>query len=217
MATVSSSTPDAAPSSSVLSTNNDGAVDFSYRDGLLTRGTFAIKDEDIITVTKDDGSGSIGYKIFSLAPADEGGEGEKQPFELHTTDAATLPNEFLERWLFKALPPQLQEGNDIHVLISTLSGTGLSPSFFSEVLHHLLRALGLPDTSYNVVRTKSAESVKEFAGETLLVAANEGRKQTVVMLSGDGGMVDVINGLLETGSRSEYTAHTLLCHPALTL
>jgi hypothetical protein len=54
------------------------------------------------------------------------------------------------------------------------------------------------------VRTSSAESVVEFARSTLLVAANQGRKQTVLMLSGDGGMVDTINGLLESGHQSRY-------------
>jgi hypothetical protein len=174
----------------------DEPVHFSYRNGALAWASSSLKDEDIITVTR---ASNIEHTIFSLAPADD-----KKPFELRTTNATTLPQAFLDKHLFQALPSHLQPDNNIHVLISTLSGTGLSPEFFDEVLHPILRAIGLVDSQYHVVRTSSAESVVEFARSTLLVAANQGRKQTVVMLSGDGGMVDTINGLLEGGHRSRY-------------
>jgi diacylglycerol kinase family enzyme len=176
---------------------DDEPVHLSYRDGVLSWGSSKLRDADIITVTKIEDN--VGHTIFSLIPE----PGEK-PFELRTTNATLLPEDFLEQFLFKALPSHLQSGNDIHVLISTLSGTGLAPAFFDEVLHPVLRAIGLPDSRYSVTRTKSAESVKEFARSTLLVAANRGQKQTVLMLSGDGGMVDTINGLMERGQRSRY-------------
>jgi diacylglycerol kinase family enzyme len=184
------------------STTNYGHVDdepvhLSYQNGTLAWASSKLRDEDIITVTNAEGS--VGHTIFSLDPD----PGDK-PFELRTTNTTLLPQAFLDRYLFEALPSHLQPGNDIHVLISTLSGTGLSPAFFDEILHPLLRAIGLADSRYSVTRTNSAESVKEFARSSLLVAANRGQKQTVLMLSGDGGMVDTINGLLESRKRSRY-------------
>jgi hypothetical protein len=174
----------------------DEPVHFSYCNGALAWSSSSLNDEDIITVTR---TGSIDHTIFSLAPPDD-----EKPFELRTTNATTLPQAFLDKHLFQALPSCLQPDNDIHILISTLSGTGLSPAFFDEVLHPLLRAIGLADSIYSIVRTSSAESVVEFARATLLVTASKGRKQTLLMLSGDGGMVDTINGLLESGQRSRY-------------
>ncbi|KAF4627572.1 hypothetical protein G7Y89_g10582 [Cudoniella acicularis] len=127
---------------------------------------------------------NIGHTIFSLLPADPE---SKKPFEIRTT---TL------RFCHKT------------------SLTSLSPNFFDEVLHPVLKAIGLADSTYNVVRTKSAESAMDFARSTLLVAANEGKKQTVLMLSGDGGVVDMINGLLESGGRSKnYTPPILFQLP----
>ncbi|TVY21193.1 Sphingosine kinase 1 [Lachnellula arida] len=168
-----------------------------YREGSLTWAKSTLKDEDIITVTKDVGNE---YTIFSLAPADPDGKGRL--YELRTTFATLLPQAFLDKHLFRTLPQHLLPPNTLHVLISTLSGTGLAPEFFDEVLHPLLKAVGLADPSYIVLRTKSTESVKEFAKSSLLAGANAGSKQTVLMLSGDGGMVDTINGLLEEESRS---------------
>jgi len=183
------------------STTNYGHVDdepvhLSYSNGILAWGSSKLRDEDIITVTNV--GGGLGHTIFSMVP-------DAKPFELRTTNATLLPEAFLDRYLLKHLPAYLQTEH-IHILISTLSGTGLSPAFFDEVLHPLLRAVGLADLRYSVIRTNSAESVKEFARSTLLVAANRGEKQTALMLSGDGGMVDTINGLLENGDRSRYVS-----------
>lgn len=184
---------------------DDAHSTYIYRDGALTWGTSTLKDGDIVTVTKDGDA----YTVFSLAPADPDATGRS--FELRTTHATTLPKEFLDKYIFQTLPNYLLSPNTLHVLISTLSGTGLAPQFFDEVLHPLLKAIGLADEDYVVLRTTSTESVKEFAQSLLLLEANAGSRQTVLMLSGDGGMVDTINGLLEEGPRSRYLKHALPC------
>jgi hypothetical protein len=210
MAAPSSSSDGTYPSSdsdTESSTTNYGhvgeePVHFAYRDGALTWGKGALKDEDIITVVGVEGEG---YSIFSLAPVDP--ETKGRPFELRTTTAIVLPQAFLDQYLFRALPEHLRSPNTLYVLISTLSGTGLAPEFFDDVLHPLLKEAGLADSDYVVSRTKTTESVKEFAKSALLSKANDGIKQTVLMLSGDGGMVDTINGLLEEGSRTKYSSN----------
>lgn len=192
-------------SSTESSTTNYGHVDdepahFIYRDGALSLGSSKLLDENIICVTGQIDSNTA-HTIFSLSPVEEGSQ---NPFELRTTRTTLLPQDFFERHLFKSLPAYLRSDNEIHVLISTLSGTGLAPAFFDEILHPVLIAIGLADSQYSVLRTKDTESVIEFARATLLPLANDGKKQTVLMLSGDGGMVDTVNGLLEDGKRAEY-------------
>jgi hypothetical protein len=185
----------------------------SYNDGVLAWNGAQLKDEDIITATRtksNEGTLEAGYTIWSLEPLDASKPAPPTPFKLGTTSASTLPKPFLDKHLFQGLSAHLNhEANSIHILISTLSGTGLAPQFFDEILKPLLHAIGLKESDYSVVRTKSAESVKEFAQSQLLVRANAGKKQTVLMLSGDGGIVDTINGLLETGDRSKYISNLL--------
>lgn len=183
-------------------TTHEESVEFKYNDGILKGESVEIKDEDVITVTSIRLSKQR-YTILSLVPslpADQ--ETKPRPFELQTTKAKSLPEEFLKKHQFQGLPSHLGPSSHLPILISTVSGTGLAQRFFDEILHPVLEAIGLSEPQYEVIQTKSVESIKEFAKSSLLRAANEGRSQTVVLLSGDGGVVDIINGLLEKGKRS---------------
>ncbi|KAH7386420.1 ATP-NAD kinase-like domain-containing protein [Cadophora sp. MPI-SDFR-AT-0126] len=193
---------------------DEAPSDFSYADGTLKWDSTEIRDDDVITVINALG-GTAEYTIFSLEPEkgeqksdgkDEGETKSKSTFKLRTTNAMILPQEFLDKFQFQGLPSYLQSAKDVHVLISTMSGTGLAAAFFDEVLHPLLRAVGFADSKYTVVKTKSADSVKDFAQFNLVDSANGGKQQVVILLSGDGGIVDTINTLLEGKERSStYT------------
>ena len=156
----------------------------TYSRGILSWAGNTIKDEDLITVIE----GGSGYQVLSL----------KGEIELQNTPASILPKEFLDQWLYGGLPSFLE--GDVYVLVSVRSGTGLAMKFL-EVLLPVLEAIGVPEARRIVMPTKNAESVKEFVKGTLLPAANEGTEQTVLMLSGDGGIVDSINCLAD---RSKY-------------
>jgi diacylglycerol kinase family enzyme len=187
---------------------------YSYNDGILAWDGEQLKDDDIIIVIRTKSAevnAVVGYTIYSLEPANASEPSPPTPFKLKTTTASNLPELFLDKHIFKGLPAHLKhDTNRLNVLISTLSGTGLSPQFFDEVLEPLLGAVGLKSSDYNVTRTQSTESVGEFALSELLIRANNGKKQSVLMLSGDGGMVDTINGLLESGERSRYVFNFIL-------
>jgi len=215
------SPPSSSDSDTESSTTNyghiaDEAAHVKYDNGQLSWSGGVLRDEDIIAVTKVEGN-NIGHTIWSLAQVEVPSESnpKPRPFELRTTSATNLPENFLEKFLLKSLPSYLDAESDVYVLISTLSGTGLAPAFFDEILQPLLSSIGLKESRYHVVRTSSAESVSEFARSVLLVGANNNKKQTVVMLSGDGGIVDTINGILGSGDRSKfaipYTYGLILC------
>jgi hypothetical protein len=111
----------------------------------------------------------------------------------------------LTKHLLPNVPQHLNKStNKLYVLISKLAGTGLAPSFFDVVLQPILLALGFNEEDYSIIRTRTTQSVIDFARSVLLETANGGGRQTVMMLSGDGGLVDTINGLLESNSRSRY-------------
>jgi hypothetical protein len=204
----SSSSPEAPAShssgNSITMKHIADASHVTYQNAQLTWNGGKLGDQDIIMVTSID-SGENGHIIWSLAPTDNASSSKQTHFELQSTSATSLPLDFLERYLFNSLPDPLgPETHSIHVIISTRSGTGLALDFFNELLHPVLRAIGLAESRYNIVQTENAESVKEFARSILLDNANKGRKQTVLMLSGDGGIVDSINGLLESGDQPRY-------------
>ncbi|KAH8587606.1 ATP-NAD kinase-like domain-containing protein [Bisporella sp. PMI_857] len=101
----------------------------------------------------------------------------------------------------------------LYILISTLSGTQLAAEFCSSILRPVLQAIGLGQGSYTLVQTSSADSVKEFARDVLYTNATEGHAQTVIMLSGDGGTVDILNQLYTTNGQSRGSSYVmpLLC------
>lgn len=56
----------------------------------------------------------------------------------------------------------------------------------------MLAELGLRD-SYQVHMTTSEKSIMELAESTFLPEANSGIPQTIILLSGDGAVVDLVN------------------------
>ena len=110
--------------------------------------------------------------------------------------------EHLEKYVYTHAdrPAYLEEGT-IWVVVSILSGTGLAAEFkrrvLSKLLYNLLGIYRLRDRKVvlKVMRTRSTESIGDFARNFLLPAAVDGKKQTVILLSGDGGLVDIINSL----------------------
>jgi hypothetical protein len=189
----------------------DGQPQFSYADEILTTSTgFQLHDGHIVAVVKahrDEGC----FKILSLkevqAEEETSEETKSRLFELHVTKANSLPGNFLEKHYIKSLPNHLELANELQVLISTLSGTRLASEFYDEVLRPVLQNLSFEESQYTVVRTESAHTILNLAKSALAENANDGKKQTVVVLSGDGGVVDIINGLLESGERSRYDLH----------
>jgi hypothetical protein len=200
---------------------SDGLSQFSYSDGVLTTSTGQqLHDVDVIAVVDIEGNGD-GYKVLSFAPpeaeAETGQETKPRPFELVVTQANSLPGDFLEKHHMKGLPTHLEPSHELRVIVSTLSGTGLANGFYDEVLGAILQTLSINESRYTVVQTEHTQSILNLAETILAGNANEGKEQTVIVLSGDGGVVDIINGLLESGDRSRYglraykKSTTLIC------
>jgi diacylglycerol kinase family enzyme len=88
------------------------------------------------------------------------------------------------------LPPHLK--NEIHVIVSTLSGTGKAPSYYHDTLLPFLESWNLPHIKHE---TESTKTITNLAKSTFLPQAACGIKQTIILLSGDGGVVDLVNTL----------------------
>jgi diacylglycerol kinase family enzyme len=93
----------------------------------------------------------------------------------------------------------------ISVLISTLSGTQQAIPFFEQSLKPLLAALD-PSQKYEVEYTKNSNTVSELTKTVFLQRAQAGVPQLLIILSGDGGIVDIINALATEPHGPGYVA-----------
>jgi diacylglycerol kinase family enzyme len=91
---------------------------------------------------------------------------------------------------------------DGHIIVSVKSGNCLAEPFFKRVITPLLTHFSLTK-HYNVHKTTSNTSITELTKSILLPTARQGRKQHILLLSGDGGIVDIVNELFTTGGLLE--------------
>lgn len=188
------------------------------------------KTQEVVLVAEIPGET---YLIVILTERQSGGGDDDQqpspppPFTLSSFLAPSLPPELRDqRLVLQTLPSFLQTGPDasLDVIVSVRSGTGLSSTFYDVVLQPLLGLLGLRTSDggeeeeaknegnpYSVTFTKDADTVKNFARERW--GQERGRKkrnkETVILLSGDGGIVDLLSGIQPPSSTSEMDKDTI--------
>ncbi|OJJ45541.1 hypothetical protein ASPZODRAFT_134226, partial [Penicilliopsis zonata CBS 506.65] len=109
---------------------------------------------------------------------------------------SSLPASLLSQHYCEVLPDHLliSQGDRkglIYVIISVVSGTGFANSFFQQILRPYLSALGLEN--YEVVQTQSDRTITELTHSKLLEDARLGVPQTIILLSGDGGLMDIVD------------------------
>lgn len=180
-------------------------------------GKRTIKTQDVVLLAEIAGGG---YLILTLTEGQPGEEGQEEPFRLSAVSAAHLPQGLLDQLLLHDLPGFLRgvAGSSLHVIVSAGSGTGLAPKFYDAVLRPLLETLGLSssssssendEASYRTTLTKDANTVKEFAkaelgGSVGGTAEQQQQQQTVILLSGDGAVVDLLNGASDTPHTTDH-------------
>ena len=130
----------------------------------------------------------------------------------------SLPESCLKKFFVPRLPKHLSvpptDGNrNIHVVISVKSGTCEAGTFFNQVIEKGLHALGVSEDQFEVHETSSEESVRNLAFDILAPRANAGYSQTVLLLSGDGGIVDIVNVLFQCPRNLRYVKPTIGLFP----
>ncbi|ROW14595.1 hypothetical protein VPNG_03281 [Cytospora leucostoma] len=163
-----------------------------------------IKLEEIVLIAEVSDGG--GYLILALSQGEQDGE---EPFRLSSFLARSLPQELLDHSLLKIAPTALQTGpeSSLDVIISVRSGTGHGQpqKFYEAVLQPLLKIIGIGQESYGTIFTKDANTVRNYAREKWgkqghTKPGETSKKETVILLSGDGGVVDLLNGSTEPPS-----------------
>ncbi|UNI21622.1 hypothetical protein JDV02_007598 [Purpureocillium takamizusanense] len=125
-----------------------------------------------------------------------------------------------------------KDANDVRVVVSTGSGVGHAVAFWEQVLRPLFtlvgEALGQREEAAvgadpkDVVVTEDAHSVRRFA-RALSERRSKGERQgrgeegsstTVILLSGDGGVADLLNGIGGSSSSSDGSTAVPVPPPA---
>lgn len=161
-----------------------------------------VRRDAIIAVIPDaqghEDSSSTLLTIEETAQQDEAGEATREP-RLKALKTSGLPDELKTMSWVETLPSYLRAaaGSDgssnIHVIISWVSGSRGAKKLYTDVLEPLLTYLSVGEVQ--VHETQTAETITEFTRSVVLPRAREGVSQTLILLSGDGGLVDIIKTL----------------------
>ncbi|KAI1627328.1 ATP-NAD kinase-like domain-containing protein [Exophiala viscosa] len=111
------------------------------------------------------------------------------------------------------LPPHLSPGREIHVVISILSGRHQAQEHYDTEVKPLLDSYGI---EYRTHTTTSAKSIITLTKSLFLMNATKGVKQTIILLSGDGGVVDIVDtltGILNRGHTSIFFKPAIVLIP----
>ena len=157
-----------------------------------------------------------GFEILSIYTPDSNAKGEENHqmvSEVYHSDA--LPSNTAKELHLPSLPGYLISSSPhprhIDILISTLSGAGQALKVNETVLSPFLKHFQIPFTTHT---TTSASSIIELTTSIFRSRALNNEDQTIILLSGDGGVVDILNGLFEPLPPSKtFTRPTLITLP----
>lgn len=151
-------------------------------------GTYRQVDlKNIVGVVRNPDSSS-GYRVLFLEITQKEGEHNESNLHLSKLDITSLP-EGLFPFLVD-IPSHLQRKEPVQVVVSTRSGTGTAKAVFQDTVEPFLQYLGL---DYRVYETQSAQTILELSRSHFLKDACAGIPQTILLLSGDGGLVDLVD------------------------
>ncbi|KAK0326476.1 hypothetical protein LTR82_002318 [Friedmanniomyces endolithicus] len=177
-----------------------------------------LADKDIIAVLPVHAQIPDDYSILYAAPNPSAtNEPTASPVLFKSLLATRLPQAFIHHFQ----PPgnacwQLRADNgslpNLHIIVSSRSGTGQAEDVWTKLLKPMLQHVCPKADAYAMHHTTSEHSVAELTQEVFLTQANDGIMQAIILLSGDGGLVDIVNALLEgpRGKRYKKPNATLL-------
>ncbi|KAF9870345.1 diacylglycerol kinase catalytic domain-containing protein [Colletotrichum karsti] len=209
------------------------ALDATFVDGKLSftsqRGSESVRPEEIVFIIPPNHQRNSSPIICALR---EDPEATDFPYQLDVFFVSgDLPQELTNGLLLSQFPDHLNPkpgSHDVHFIVSTKSGLGRAPKFWDNVVQPLViladqkapggsssETSGLSDR-FNVLVTKDADSVRDFAKQSWAARtqAAEGappdKTETIVLLSGDGGVVDLLNGCEETDAATTLPTLAIL-------
>lgn len=109
------------------------------------------------------------------------------------------------------VPPAASDSRETHIILSTGSGHQKAQSFYDDVLSPIIEATGIKTTNLHI--TQSESSILDLTRDTFFPAANSGTALRIILASGDGGIVDLVNGLLALPHSDAYVSPDVVLLP----
>lgn len=182
---------------------------------------FAVPFRDVIAIGPRQSAGSDGYSLLRTTKNWRDPDGLKQsPRLLDFVWSSSIAEQLLQtfgasdhnEWL--PSKDRRESQPERHVIISTGSGTGIASNVWESLVKPLFDHIGLREQlDYQLHFTTSETSVTELTQNTILPRANEGLPQSILLLSGDGGIVDIVNTLLAGHNPEKYKKPTISLLP----
>lgn len=116
--------------------------------------------------------------------------------QFKTVEVTNLPRAFVDANVIGS-QPVFHTRTNLSVLVSTQSGASQAQQFFDNVVSKALAFAGLTSNDYELNFTTSDKSIDEFARS---ISAKGNQPHTILLLSGDGGVVDIVNAIPETSN-----------------
>ncbi|KAJ5667920.1 ATP-NAD kinase PpnK-type [Penicillium maclennaniae] len=107
----------------------------------------------------------------------------------------------------REIPSYLQQGEPVQVVISTQSGTGIAKTVFQRAVQPFLTYLAI---SHQVHETQSDQTILGLSQSQFLERACAGIPQTIILLSGDGGLIDIVDVFYRTHRKIYVPPHIAL-------
>lgn len=184
-----------------------GVQGYSWEESLCNRNIIAVVNDPKDGKATNDPIQKI-LVTTSVKPPTPDAPGTK--YKIEVIPATNLPFSFIDANLaspriasLSRLKSEVSNGF-LYVIISTGSGHGDAQGFFDTIVKPAFGASGINEYAYHVHTTASSRSIAEFASAILLPRANGGCHQTVLLLSGDGGFVDIVNTMLSSSRSSQF-------------
>ncbi|TKA71837.1 hypothetical protein B0A55_06802 [Friedmanniomyces simplex] len=169
-----------------------------------------LTDKDIIAALPVHAQIPDDYSILYASPNPSAPDNpQASPVIFKSLLATNLPQPFIHHFQ----PPgnacwQLRADNgafpNLHIIVSSGSGTGQAEDVWTQLVKPMLQHVCPKANAYALHTTTSEHTVAELAREVFLPQANDGVTQAIILLSGDGGLVDVVNTLLAGPCSKRY-------------
>lgn len=188
-----------------------GELLWGSQDGDDQEPTGRLKEADIVFILQPNDRQQLGPEGHCFISSVADGK-EETPFKLTVYKVVNpVPQPILDKYLLTSPPSHLvcDATRRVTVVVSTRSGLCQAESFYAQVLSRLLRSVGLAEArewsqdrdqgKYEVITTTNDHTVKDL-GKQLAGPSVKGQARTIVLLSGDGGVFDLINDGDQTSS-----------------
>ncbi|KAE8348066.1 ATP-NAD kinase-like domain-containing protein [Aspergillus coremiiformis] len=163
--------------------------------------------DDIVSVLPLSGDG---YKLLFLQKRSDDPK-TKDCMCLESIRLKSLSSTLRSQYLCTELPNHLRhDRSEIRIVLSTVSGIGSARTFHNNILQPFLLHLGV--CHFKVYETLSPQTITELCNSQFIPCAEAGIHQTIILLSGDGGLADVIDALY-SAPRHPITRPTIALIP----